>query len=101
MHVALTPAQEQLRSELNSYFAQLVTPERRAALARASGEFGDEADKEVYLSTIRQIGADGWLGMGWPKEYGGQDRSMVEQLIFTDAAAVAGVPIPYLTLNTV
>ncbi|MFE6649343.1 acyl-CoA dehydrogenase family protein [Nocardioides sp. NPDC057772] len=101
MHVALTPAQEQLRSELNSYFAQLVTPERRAALARASGEFGDEADKEVYLSTIRQIGADGWLGIGWPKEYGGQDRSMVEQLIFTDAAAVAGVPIPYLTLNTV
>lgn len=101
MHVAFTPAQEQLRSELNSYFAQLVTPERRAALARASGEFGDEADKEVYLSTIRQIGADGWLGIGWPKEYGGQDRSMVEQLIFTDAAAVAGVPIPYLTLNTV
>jgi 3-oxocholest-4-en-26-oyl-CoA dehydrogenase alpha subunit len=101
MHVALTPAQEQLRSELNSYFAQLVTPERRAALARASGEFGDEADKEVYLSTIRQIGADGWLGIGWPKEYGGQDRSMIEQLIFTDAAAVAGVPIPYLTLNTV
>ncbi|MFI5622821.1 acyl-CoA dehydrogenase family protein [Nocardioides sp. NPDC051685] len=101
MHVALTPAQEQLRSELNSYFAQLVTPERRAALARASGEFGGEADEEVYLSTIRQIGADGWLGIGWPKEYGGQDRSMVEQLIFTDAAAVAGVPIPYLTLNTV
>ncbi|TQL68513.1 acyl-CoA dehydrogenase/hypothetical protein [Nocardioides albertanoniae] len=101
MHVALTPAQEQLRSELNAYFAQLVTPERRAALARASGEFGDEADKEVYLSTIRQIGSDGWLGIGWPKEYGGQDRSMVEQLIFTDAAAVAGVPIPYLTLNTV
>lgn len=101
MHVALTPAQEQLRSELNAYFAELVTPERRAALARASGEFGDEEDKEVYLSTIRQIGADGWLGIGWPKEYGGQDRSMVEQLIFTDAAAVAGVPIPYLTLNTV
>ncbi|GGR41455.1 acyl-CoA dehydrogenase [Nocardioides luteus] len=101
MHVALTPAQEQLRSELNAYFAELVTPERRAALARASGEFGDEEDKEVYLSTIRQIGADGWLGIGWPKEYGGQDRSVVEQLIFTDAAAVAGVPIPYLTLNTV
>ena len=50
---------------------------------------------------IRQLGTDGWLGIGWPKEYGGQARSMVEQLIFTDAAAVAGVPIPYLTLNTV
>ncbi|MGH3352382.1 MAG: acyl-CoA dehydrogenase family protein [Nocardioides sp.] len=101
MHVALTPAQEQLRSELTAYFTQLVTPERRAALARASGEFGGEEDKAVYLETIRQIGSDGWLGIGWPKEYGGQDRSMVEQLIFTDVAAVAGVPIPYLTLNTV
>ena len=50
---------------------------------------------------IRQLGTDGWLGIGWPKEYGGQARSMVEQLIFTDEAAVAGVPIPYLTLNTV
>ncbi|MBO0843651.1 MAG: acyl-CoA dehydrogenase family protein, partial [Nocardioides sp.] len=101
MHVALTPAQEQLRSELTAYFDGLVTPERRAALARASGEFGDESDRSVYLDIIRQIGADGWLGIGWPKEYGGQDRSMIEQLIFTDAAAVAGVPIPYLTLNTV
>ena len=50
---------------------------------------------------IRQLGTDGWLGIGWPEEYGGQARSMVEQLIFTDVAAVAGVPIPYLTLNTV
>ena len=50
---------------------------------------------------IRQLGQDGWLGIGWPEEYGGQDRSMIDQLIFTDVAAVAGVPIPYLTLNTV
>ena len=50
---------------------------------------------------IRQLGTDGWLGIGWPEEYGGQARSMVDQLIFTDAAAVAGVPVPYLTLNTV
>ena len=55
----------------------------------------------VYKEVIRQIGHDGWLGIGWPEEYGGQDRSMIDQLIFTDEAAIAGVPIPYLTLNTV
>jgi alkylation response protein AidB-like acyl-CoA dehydrogenase len=98
MHVALTPAQEQLRSELDDYFNDLATPERRAGLSAATGEFGESS---VYREVIRQIGADGWLGIGWPKEYGGQDRSMVEQLIFTDVAAVHGVPIPYLTLNTV
>ncbi|WP_372728300.1 acyl-CoA dehydrogenase family protein [Nocardioides sp.] len=98
MHVALKPEHRQLKEELREYFAALVTPERRAALASSSGEFGDA---ETYKEVIRQLGTDGWLGIGWPKEYGGQARSMIEQLIFTDAAAVAGVPIPYLTLNTV
>jgi 3-oxocholest-4-en-26-oyl-CoA dehydrogenase alpha subunit len=98
MHIALTPAQVRLREELHEYFAALVTPEVRAGLSVATGEFGDT---DVYRDVIRQLGTDGWLGIGWPTEYGGQARSMVEQLIFTDAAAVAGVPIPYLTLNTV
>ncbi|MCD4525904.1 acyl-CoA dehydrogenase family protein [Nocardioides sp. cx-173] len=98
MRVALNADQVRLREELREYFAELVTPERRAGLASATGEFGDAT---VYQDVIRQVGADGWLGIGWPREYGGQARSMVEQLIFTDAAAVAGVPIPYLTLNTV
>ncbi|HYF71816.1 MAG TPA: acyl-CoA dehydrogenase family protein [Nocardioides sp.] len=98
MHIALTPEQERLREELREYFAALVTPEVRAGLASATGEFGEAG---VYKDVIRRLGSDGWLGIGWPKEYGGQARSMVEQLIFTDVAAVAGVPIPYLTLNTV
>ncbi|MGH3334680.1 MAG: acyl-CoA dehydrogenase family protein, partial [Nocardioides sp.] len=88
--------QQALRAELREYFDALMTPERRAALAHHDHDSGG-----VYKSTIQQMGRDGWLGIGWPKEYGGQARSMVEQLIFTDAAAVAGVPIPYLTLNTV
>ncbi len=98
MRVALEPEHLALRAELKEYFSALVTPERRAGLASATGEFGEAG---VYKDVIRQIGTDGWLGIGWPKEYGGQARSMIEQLIFTDAAAVAGVPIPYLTLNTV
>ena len=98
MRIALEPEHLALRAELKEYFDQLVTPERRAGLSSATGEFGEAG---VYKAVIRQIGTDGWLGIGWPEEYGGQARSMIEQLIFTDAAAVAGVPIPYLTLNTV
>jgi alkylation response protein AidB-like acyl-CoA dehydrogenase len=98
MHLALSPEELALREELREYFTALVTPEIRAGLASATGEFG-EAD--VYKRVIRQLGSDGWLGIGWPKEFGGQARSMVEQLIFTDIAADFGVPIPYLTLNTV
>ena len=98
MRVALTDEHERLRAELRSYFAELVTPERRAALSAATGEFGEGG---VYRDVVRQMGQDGWLGIGWPEEYGGQNRSMVEQLIFSDEAAVAGVPVPHLTLNTV
>ncbi|MGY2874661.1 3-oxocholest-4-en-26-oyl-CoA dehydrogenase alpha subunit [Marmoricola sp. URHA0025 HA25] len=105
MRIALTEEQEQLRSELRAYFAELVTPEVRTGLAAATGdnleEGGEFGKASVYKDVIRQIGQDGWLGIGWPKEYGGQARSMMEQLIFTDEAAIAGVPIPYLTLNTV
>ncbi len=98
MQVALSAEQQALRAELHEYFEALLTPERRRALSMATGEFGDV---ETYKQVIRQLGSDGWLGIGWPREYGGQDRPMIEQLIFTDVAAVAGVPIPYLTLNTV
>ncbi len=97
MHIAYTPAQEELRRELRAYFATLMTPERREALS--SG--GDYGDGEVYKEVVRQMGADGWLALGWPEEYGGQARPMIDQLIFTDEAAVAGAPVPFLTINTV
>ena len=98
MHLALEPEQLALREELREYFSALVTPEVRAGLSAATGEFGEAG---VYKDVIRRLGSDGWLGIGWPAEYGGQARSMVDQLIFTDVAADFGVPIPYLTLNTV
>ncbi len=98
MRIALDPEQVALKEELQGYFSELVTPEVKAGLASASGEFGDAG---AYKSVIKQLGTDGWLGIGWPQEYGGQNRSMVDQLIFTDVAADFGVPIPYLTLNTV
>jgi alkylation response protein AidB-like acyl-CoA dehydrogenase len=97
MHIAYTPAQEALRRELRAYFAELMTPERREALA-AGGDYGDG---EVYKEVVRQMGADGWLALGWPAEYGGQARPMIDQLVFTDEAAVAGAPVPFLTINTV
>jgi 3-oxocholest-4-en-26-oyl-CoA dehydrogenase alpha subunit len=97
MHIAYTPEQEALRRELREYFAGLMTPERRDALA--SG--GDYGDGDVYKEVVRQMGADGWLALGWPEEYGGQARPMLDQLIFTDEAAVAGAPVPFLTINTV
>jgi 3-oxocholest-4-en-26-oyl-CoA dehydrogenase alpha subunit len=108
MRIALDPEQIALKEQLQGYFSELVTPEVKAGLASATGHFdnarsggGEFGEAGVYKGVIKQLGTDGWLGIGWPTEYGGQDRSMVDQLIFTDVAADFGVPIPYLTLNTV
>jgi len=97
MHIAYAPEQERLRSELRQYFATLMTPDVRAAL-QGDGEYGDG---EVYQQIVRQMGRDGWLTLGWPTEYGGRGGSALDQLIFTDEAAVAGAPVPFLTINTV
>ncbi len=98
MHLTYTPEQEKLRSELREYFAALMTPERRAALARTAADYGDGS---AYRETVRQLGVDGWLTLSWPATYGGRDATVTDQLIFTDEAAVAGVPVPFLTINTV
>ncbi|MBV6756523.1 acyl-CoA dehydrogenase family protein [Rhodococcus opacus] len=98
MHITYTPQQQQLREELRAYFAKLMTPERREALAATTGEYGEG---NVYRDVVAQMGRDGWLTLGWPKEYGGQERSAMEQLIFTDEAAIAGAPVPFLTINSV
>ena len=47
------------------------------------------------------MGDDGWLGIGWPTEHGGQGRSALEQFIFFDEAERAGAPIPFLTIKSI
>ncbi len=95
MELALTSEQEALRAELREYFAAMMTPEVEEEMARH--EMGGPLSREL----ARKMGADGWLGIGWPKQYGGQNRSPIEQLVFFDEASRAGAPVPLLTINTV
>ena len=98
MRIAYTPEQERLRQELRAYFAGLMTPEVRAALSGGDEGLGDG---EAYRLLVRQLGRDGWLALSWPAEHGGRGGTMLDQLIFTDEAAIARVPVPFLTINTV
>ena len=95
MHLDYTPEQHALRTELRGYFAQLMTPDLRAELA------GSEGGGPLYHQALRQMGRDGWLGIGWPIEFGGRARPAIEQFIFFDEIQRAGFPIPFLTLCTV
>ncbi|GAB2716567.1 acyl-CoA dehydrogenase family protein [Nocardia thraciensis] len=94
MFIDLTAEQRRLRDELRSYFADLVTPEEEAEMS--VNRHGD-----AYRAVVRRMGRDGRLGVGWPKEYGGQGFGPVEQQIFYNEAARADVPLPLVTLMTV
>ena len=95
MYIGYNPEQEALRKELHAYYEGLLTPEVRAALHEGQGV------GEAMRKVVRQMGEDGWLGIGWPTEYGGQGRSAIEQFIFFDESMRAGAPVPMLTINTV
>ena len=94
MYIDLTPEQKTLRETLRSYFDVLMTPERRASVRGMEGGTS-------YREAIRQIGKDGWLGVGWPKQYGGGGRTMIEQMIFLEEQRRAGAPFPFVTVSTV
>ena len=52
-------------------------------------------------AACKDIGGRGWGGPGWPKEFGGQGRSIEEQFVFFDEVQRAGLPFPFVTVNTV
>jgi alkylation response protein AidB-like acyl-CoA dehydrogenase len=95
MHVDLTEEQRNLQTELRRYFAELMTPELEREVS--VGEGGGP----LFRQALKKLGADGWIGIGWPKEYGGQGRSPIEQYLFADEAQRAGFPFPFLTISTV
>lgn len=95
MEIGYTEEHEDLRNRLRAYYATLLTPEVEATLAGSHGIGPD------MRRVVKQMATDGWLGIGWPKEWGGQGRGPIEQFIFFDESMRAGAPVPMLTINTV
>ena len=95
MYVGYDEDQQALRQELRDYYAELLTPEVQEGLADANGV------GPAMRKVVKQMGTDGWLGIGWPEEYGGKNKSQLEQFIFFDESMRAGAPVPMLTINTV
>src|SRR5260221_9910060 len=94
MFIGLTESQLALRDELRAYFAGLVSPAEREAM-------GTDRHGKAYQQLIRRMGSDGWLGVGWPAQFGGRGFGQIEQQIFVSEAARADVPLPAVTLQTV
>jgi alkylation response protein AidB-like acyl-CoA dehydrogenase len=97
MHLDFSAEQRALRQELRAYYQRLFTPELRAALDAEWEDMGGS----VWRQVVSRMGHDGWLGIGWPKEYGGQGRGPVEQLIFWEETYRARAPLPIIAVNTI
>ena len=97
MYLDFTPEQQELRLEIRDYYKTLFTPELRARLDRE----WDEVGGPVYREVVEMMGEAGWLGIGWPTEFGGQGRSALEQFIFWDETYRARAPMHVIAVNTI
>jgi 3-oxo-4-pregnene-20-carboxyl-CoA dehydrogenase beta subunit len=94
MFLDLNDSQRALQAELRAYFDTLISAREREHMLT-------ERHGAVYREVVRRMGDDGWLGVGWPVEYGGRGLGPVEQQIFVNEATRADVPLPAVTLQTV
>jgi len=97
MDIEFTPEQKQFEKDIFAYLRDNQPPGLEEELID-----NIEGEGPLCRQFVKKMGQDGWMGIGWPKEYGGQDRTPIEQYIFFDLAlGYFGIPIPVLTLMTV
>ncbi len=93
-NLELSRSQRAFKAEIRAYFATLAGHNEHR-------EMGLDRHGAVYQRVVRQMGEDGWMGIGWPTEYGGHGLGEIEQTIFANEAQYADVHLPAVTLQTV
>jgi len=80
-----SPEAERLRGEIREFLASELRG--RSAPARA----GSWGSRDPDFS--RKMGARGWIGMTWPKRYGGHERTALERYVVLEEVLAAGAPM--------
>jgi alkylation response protein AidB-like acyl-CoA dehydrogenase len=93
-NLELTEAQRAFKAEVREYFSGLVSAEDRR-------EMMTDRHGPAYHRNIKKMGDDGWMGVGWPVEYGGKGLGEIEQQVFANEAAYGDIHLPSVTLQTV
>src|SRR3954449_4355161 len=84
--IRLPPECDELRLEVRAFLADEVA---RGTFDPNRPGHGDSQSKEFS----RRIGAKGWIGMTWPKKYGGRERNFLERYVVTEEFRVANAPV--------
>ncbi|UCG82618.1 MAG: acyl-CoA dehydrogenase family protein, partial [Dehalococcoidia bacterium] len=77
MEFRTTEQEETFRGKVRDFFDSEFPPEFLNEL-----EAEPDEERRVYKECIRRLASKGWLGIGWPREYGGMERPLMEQLIY-------------------
>ncbi len=77
---------QKLRADVRAFLAEEIaaghfTPQREGGSAELARDFA------------KRVAARGWIGMTWPKQYGGQERSFLERYVVTEEMRVANAPV--------
>jgi 3-oxocholest-4-en-26-oyl-CoA dehydrogenase alpha subunit len=99
MKTAIETRQLEFLAELRAYLDGLE-PELIEA-ARAENTEDPMQPREHGRRFLKRLGADGWLGISWPREYGGQGRTAIEQWLFAEELYDRRLPNGLLTLNSI
>ena len=83
--IRLPPEAQALREEVRGFLADEIAA---GTFDPHGGDQGDGFDREFS----RRVGARGWIGMTWPKKYGGHERSFLERYVLTEEFRVANAP---------
>ena len=98
MKIEFTKEQDMLRNELREFFENLMNGKLKKELRLAGSEGGGGPE---FRKALRKIGKAGWIGLSWPKKYGGKEASPLEQYIFTEEVMRSGFPYPFLTTDSI
>ena len=88
MKLGFTPVEEAFRKEAADWLAGQMAGE--FADIRGISKLTEKPERRKQWE--QQLAAHGWSCIGWPKEWGGRDASLAEQVIFAEEYARAGVP---------
>jgi alkylation response protein AidB-like acyl-CoA dehydrogenase len=93
MDFADSPAEAGFRAELRAWLATHL-PAHRATYPPSDDELTLHPDKsfDACRAWHRRMHEGGWVGLRWPREYGGRGASLTEQLIFAEELIAAGAP---------
>ena len=81
----LSPEAQTLRGDVRAFLSETLAG--KPAVERAQSWSGGSR------AFSRKLGARGWIGMTWPKKYGGHERSYAERYVVIEELLVAGAPV--------